>query len=246
LEGPAVKELLIVEDDDELRLLIDESLKTSYEVVKASTGQEGMKLYESEHPDMVILDLNLPDADGLDLCREIREKDKLIPIIIMSSRKDEVDRVLGLEFGADDYITKPFSVRELKSRVNAFFRKLHALEVAYEENIPAVKSHVSGRCTLKFNDEYHELHINGINAHLSRTEYQLLRLLAGSPGRVFSREEIIQAIWGEEWTGTQTIVSQNFKRMRQKIEPDPKKPEYVQTIHGVGYRLDPDCNVVIK
>jgi len=106
-------------------------------IVDAATGEEGIRLYESEHPDMVIMDLNLPDADGLDLCRKIREKDKLTPIIIMSSRKDEVDRVLGLELGADDYITKPFSIRELRSRVNAFFRRIHAIEVAHEEHIPS-------------------------------------------------------------------------------------------------------------
>jgi len=241
-----VKELLIIEDDEVLRLLLEETLKKYFKVVSAVTGREGRELYESEHPDMVILDLNLPDIDGLDLCREIREKDKLIPIIIISSRKDEVDRVLGLELGADDYITKPFTVRELRSRVNAFIQRVHETELAREEHVLAGNHAISGRCTLKFNDSEHKLRINGKNAHLTKTEYQLLRLLAGSPGRTFSGEEIIQAIWGEEWAATRNIVHQNFKRLRKKIEPDPQKPEYVQTIYGAGYRLNPACTVVIE
>jgi len=240
------EELLIIEDDEELRLLLDETLKASYEIVDAATGEEGLRLYESEHPDMVIMDLNLPDADGLDLCRKIREKDKLTPIIIMSARKDEVDRVLGLELGADDYITKPFSIRELRSRVNAFFRRIHAIEVAHDEHIPAGTGGAQVDCVMKLNDFARTVDINGKELRLSPTEYQLLRLLAGSPGRVFARKEIIQAVWGEEWTGTEQAVIQQFKRLRFKIEPDHENPEYIETVHGAGYRISPSCKVVIE
>lgn len=238
------KKLLIIEDDEELGLLLDSSLKTSYEIANAKTGQEGLKTYESEHPDMVILDLNLPDVDGLDLCRDIRKNDDLTPIIIISSRKEEVDRILGLELGADDYISKPFSVRELRSRVHAFFRRAGAVEAAGVRSMEVAQSVATKRRTLRVDELAYIIQIDGRDIPLTHTEYQLLRLLAGAPGKVFSRNEIIQAIWGEEWTGTDTVMIQHFKRLRRKIETDPRQPECIQTIHGMGYRLNPQCEIV--
>lgn len=232
-----MKKLVVIEDDEELGLLLTESLQPYFQVIRVRTGEEGLRAYESEGPDMIILDLNLPDSDGMDLCRDLRKRDELIPIIITSSRKEEVDRVLGLELGADDYISKPFSVRELRSRVNSFFRRLGAMEATRTKD--STEGGITGQIPLTIDHGSRIVRVDDREIVLTQKEYELLMLFIKSPGKTFNRQEIIREIWGEEWSGTDRVMVHHIDRLRNKIEKDPLVPAYIQTIHGVGYRFNP-------
>jgi len=238
------EQILIIEDDEELQKLLESTLRGSYQVFNTNTGLEGLSLYSLKHPDMVILDLNLPDMDGLDICRHIRKKDDITSIIMISSRTEEVDRILGLELGADDYITKPFSIRELRSRVHAFFRKIEVMKNIRSDARDQEEHEDLKRNILKIDELTNTMLMDDKEIRLTHTESQLLRFLAASPGEVFSREDIVKEIWGDEWTGTDMVVATHIKRLRRKIETDHRRPECIETIHGVGYRLNHQYRIV--
>jgi len=220
--------ILVVEDDHTIARAIKEYLESQgFEVITAPTGQDALILFPSVRPVLVILDLNLPKLSGLDVLQKIR-KDSWVPILIVTARTEEADRVIGLEMGADDYITKPFSLRELAARVRAALRRAKG-ETSQPETIYAA-------------DLVIDLHQRRVwrsqqEIVLTPTEFDLLVTLAKHPGRVFTRLSLLQAIKGYAYEGVDRTIDVHIKNLRQKIEPDVTHPKYIITVRGVGYRF---------
>lgn len=225
--------ILIVEDDQDINNLVAMNLKSSgYDVEKSEHGGEGLRMAESGQYDLIILDIMLPEIDGLEICRRLRGQGKNTPIMMLTAKDAEIDRVLGLEMGADDYLTKPFSVRELQARVKAMLRRVEMLT----QSAPQTDE------TLKFGDlEIHpgrrEVVLRGGALELTSTEFDLLIYLARHPGMVFSRTQLLDNVWGYQHSGYEHTVNSHINRLRTKIENDASKPEYVLTVWGVGYKF---------
>ena len=199
----------------------------------AQTGEEGLEKIEEEHPDIILLDLMLPGIDGMEICRRTRQN-KLtrdIPIIILTAKAEEADRVLGLESGADDYVTKPFSPRELVARIRAVLRRAdkNFLETEDKETI------VLG--PIKMDLRQHKVLVDNNEIDLTPKEFDLLHLLMSHPGRAFSREYLLENLWGYEFFGDTRTVDVHVRRLRQKIEENPAQPYWLETVRGVGYRI---------
>ncbi len=235
-----MKKILIIEDDPDIGTLIKKILESShYDAKVAPTGEEGLKLYKQDKPDLIILDLSLPDIDGIDVCRIIRRADEITPIFILSARNEEIDRIMGLELGADDYISKPFSIRELKARIDAFFRRWSISNGKTSLGL----ANISGegelvRGPLRIDPIRRRVSSGEDILPISRKEFDILYLLASSPGKVFSREMILDAIWGVEWEGFERMIDSHIKRIRSKLEKHNLHPEWIETIWGVGYRFN--------
>jgi two-component system alkaline phosphatase synthesis response regulator PhoP len=220
--------ILIIEDEPELVRVIQSYLeKAGYRVLSAMRGNTGLTLWESHQPDLVILDLNLPGMDGLDVARAIR-KTKDTPIIMLTARVEEPDRLVGLELGADDYITKPFSPREVVARVKAVLRRVSQSEQ---------KARVIKAGNLIINLDNHEVTRDGLLLELTPTEFSLLSVMMAHPGRVHSRMQLLEASQGTAYEGYERTIDAHIKNMRAKVEIDPHKPEYIETIFGLGYRF---------
>jgi DNA-binding response OmpR family regulator len=220
--------ILVVEDDHTIARAIKEYLESQgFEVMTAPTGQDALILFPSVRPVLVILDLNLPKLSGLEVLQKIR-KDSWVPILIVTARTEEADRVIGLEMGADDYITKPFSLRELAARVRAALRRARG-EAPHPETIYAgdLVIDLQGRRVWRSQQEI----------VLTPTEFDLLVTLAKHPGRVFTRLSLLQAIKGYAYEGVDRTIDVHIKNLRQKIEPDAAHPRYIITVRGVGYRF---------
>ena len=230
------KKVLIVDDEKNIVDIIAFNLKREgYEVIKAFNGEEGVEKTFSEDPDLILLDIMMPKLDGYEACKKIREK-KNTPIIMLTARAEEVDKVLGLELGADDYVTKPFGVRELMARVKANLRKVSVRE---EEKQPAS----SGENELKLgeltiNAERYEVRKRGQVLDLTLREFELLRFLATQKGQIFSRETLLEKVWGYEYFGDVRTVDVTVRRLREKLEDDPGKPVYILTKRGIGYYFE--------
>ncbi|KJS79755.1 MAG: hypothetical protein JM58_19630 [Peptococcaceae bacterium BICA1-8] len=219
--------ILVVEDDPNIRELLQYNLeKEGFEVRTAEDGQKGLEEIETKWPDLVILDLMIPYRDGLEICRIMRSKRELahIPVIILTAKGEEIDRVLGLEMGADDYVTKPFSTREIIARVKALFRRVQTIEKTDEEVL------IRGRLTI--NIENYEVTLGEKKVDLTHKEFQLLYLLASRPGKVFTRDFLLEHIWGYEYLGDSRTVDVHIRHLRQKLEDD-----LIETIRGVGYKF---------
>lgn len=228
------KKILIVDDERNIVEIIAFNLKKEgYEVLKASDGVEGVSLALSENPDLILLDIMMPRMDGYEACKKIREK-KSTPIIMLTARAEEVDKVLGLELGADDYVTKPFGVRELLARVKANLRR----HVPAQEEVPVKESNslVFGRLEICL-DRY-EVKKDGEVLELTLREFELLKFLATQRGQVFSREVLLEKVWGYEYFGDVRTVDVTVRRLREKVEDNSGKPQYVLTKRGVGYYFD--------
>jgi two-component system, OmpR family, response regulator len=238
-----MKNILVIEDDPDIGNLIRKSLDSAhYTTVIQSSGEEGLKHYKSSHPDMIILDLSLPDLDGMDVCRSIRKTDESTPIFILSARTEEIDRIMGLELGADDYITKPFSIRELKTRVDVFFRRWDK-KIGIKPNIGSGGEIIRG--ALKIDPIRRRVTLNDSIVNISRKEFDILQLLASSPGKVFSREMILESVWGVEWDGFERMIDSHIKRIRSKLEKNSAQPEWIETIWGIGYRFTDNYDNII-
>ncbi|BDA80695.1 response regulator transcription factor [Leptospira kobayashii] len=239
-----MKNILVIEDDPDIGNLIRKSLDSAhYTTAVYENGEEGLKFYKSSHPDLVILDLSLPDIDGMDICRTIRKSDESTPIFILSARTEEIDRIMGLELGADDYITKPFSVRELKTRVDVFFRRWDK-KIGIKPNVGQAGEIMRG--ALKIDSIRRRVTLNENIINISRKEFDILQLLAGSPGKVFSREMILESVWGVEWDGFERMIDSHIKRIRSKLEKNSAQPEWIETIWGIGYRFTDNYeNIVV-
>ena len=214
------KKILIVDDEKNIRDIIIYNLKKEgYQILQAADGEEGVRLAMEEEPDLILLDIMMPKMDGYDACKKIRET-KNTPIIMLTARAEEVDKVLGLEFGADDYVTKPFGVRELMARVKANLRK-----AAFRAE-PAADAPVAGSAfeRLDLNPDRYEVRKDGKIIDLTLREFELLKFLSGQKGQVFSRETLLEKVWGYEYFGDVRTVDVTIRRLREKIEDDPGKP----------------------
>lgn len=223
-----MKRVLVVDDEEPILKIVDYALtEAGYTVYTASDADGAAFVWSEVGPDLVILDVMLPGKSGLDIARELRATSD-VPIIMLSARGDEVDRVLGLEFGADDYITKPFSPRELVSRVKAILRRAGG---SVDEKA------VIGVGDLRIDTLSRQVKIADVPVHLTSSEYRILVHLATHAGTAFSREAILSALWDESPVGDERAIDVHIHNIREKLEPDPKSPTYVLTVRGYGYRL---------
>jgi DNA-binding response OmpR family regulator len=230
----AGKNVLIVEDERDIAQLLALHLEDiDCEPTLAADGHEAMRLAFARDWDLVILDLRLPGPDGLSICRALRRESRYVPILMLTSKSSELDRVLGLELGADDYVTKPFSVSELMARVKAIFRRVESLE----KRFPAGADSLSVG-PLAIDPEGRQVSVDGQPMTLTAREFDLLLHFARHPGRVFSRAQLLDSVWGYGHDGYEHTVNSHINRLRAKIEPDPANPELIVTVWGVGYKLD--------
>ncbi len=229
-----VKRILLVEDDREIAEIVKLHLGDhGFEVMHAANGVDALALLKTGAPDMVVLDLMLPDIAGLELCRRIRAGDGYLPVLMLTARSSETDRVLGLELGADDYLTKPFGPRELVARVKALFRRIESLGGDGQAQGGKVLS-IYG---VEMDPSTRKVTVAGRAVELTATEFDLLHHLASHPGRVYTRGELLQSVWGYGHEGYEHTVNSHINRLRSKIEDDPAKPRYVRTVWGVGYKF---------
>ncbi|MDQ5821943.1 MAG: response regulator transcription factor [Actinomycetota bacterium] len=222
--------ILVVDDEEGIREAIGYALRgEGYHVEEAADGEEALRAARADGFDVLVLDLMLPKLSGLEVCRRLRAESD-VPILLLTAKDAEVDRVLGLEAGADDYVTKPFSIAELVSRVRAILRRR-----ALDRGAPGALVHRVGSLTLDL--ARHRVEANGQPVNLTRSEFKLLALLATEPERVFSRREIMQHLWESVYVGDQRACDIHVSNLRRKIEPDPSNPQRLLTVRGVGYRL---------
>lgn len=227
------KVILIVDDEKPIVDILKFNLeKEGFNVIFAHDGEMGLKLACEKNPDLILLDIMLPKMDGFDVCKKVREKSN-VPIIMITAREEEVDKVLGLELGADDYITKPFSVRELLARVKANIRRF-AGDIPKDENGEII---VAAEDFL-INTTMYEVTKNGVPLDLTLREYELLKFLVTQPNRIFSREALLSSVWGYEFYGDVRTVDVTVRRLREKVEEDSSNPKYILTKRGVGYYFD--------
>jgi len=221
--------VLVIEDEQELSNVLKAYLqRAGFDVLIADRGDQGIDLWQDNKPDMVLLDLNLPGMDGIDIARKIRQTDDT-PIIMVTARVDEVDRLLGLELGADDYITKPFSPREVVARVKAVLRRVQKiLDHSQDEILLA---------DLKINADAYSVEQSGEAIDLTRTEFSLLLTMAQQPGRAFSRLQLLEASQGVAFEGYERSIDAHIKNLRAKLGDNSRDPRYIETIFGVGYRF---------
>jgi DNA-binding response OmpR family regulator len=221
--------ILVVEDDPAiLRGLADNLKFESHEVLTAGDGETGYRLVREKKPDLIVLDLMLPKLSGYEVCRRLRDEGITTPILMLTARGEEADRVVGLDLGADDYVTKPFSVRELLARVRALLRRTHPPKTLPDR--------------LSFDDvvvdfRRYEVRKGGKALEMTRKEFGVLRLLASRPGEVVTRDELLNEVWGYESYPTTRTVDNHVALLRSKLEDDPSNPQHVLTVHGVGYKL---------
>jgi DNA-binding response OmpR family regulator len=223
--------VLLVDDEESVQKLLAFPLeREGFRVVQARDGEEALDLFGSEDVDLVVLDLMLPKLGGLEVCRRMRGEGSPVPIIMLTARGDEVDKVLGLELGADDYITKPFSIREFMSRVRALLRRA-------KFPMPAQPDEVIEADGLRIDTGKRIVDVRGEPVQLTYLEFELLRTLAANPGRVFSRTTLLDDLWGGAQFRDPRTIDVHVRHLREKIERDPAEPEFIFTVRGVGYRF---------
>ncbi len=225
------KTILIVEDETNIVDILSFNLeREGYDTIEAYDGETGLQLAREQDPDLILLDLMLPKLDGFEVCRRLRQEGSAIPILMLTARKEEADKVLGLELGADDYITKPFAIRELMARVNANIRR---------SQMPSAAEEARGRMALgriTVDTERAVVEKDGAPLELTQREYDLIRFLASQPGKVFSREALMENVWNYEgYVGDVRGVDVAVRRLREKLEDDPAQPRFILTRRGIGY-----------
>ncbi len=222
------KTILVVDDEAPIVDMLKFNLqKSGYKTMTAYDGRTGLELALTKNPDLILLDVMLPKMDGFEVCRKIREANKKVPILMLTAREEEIDKVFGLESGADDYITKPFSVRELMARIKANIRRGSEDDAADSQIIAVDK--------LEINTGLYEVKKDGVPVELTLREFELLKFLASQPGRIFSREMLLEKVWDYEYFGDVRTVDVTVRRLREKIEDNPAAPERIMTKRGVGY-----------
>ncbi|MFC5558324.1 response regulator transcription factor [Ureibacillus thermophilus] len=227
------KTILIVEDETSIATLIKYNLeRAGYDVLVANDGKEGFELALNESPDLILLDLMLPSMDGMEICKELRRQKKNIPIIMLTARDEEFDKVLGLELGADDYMTKPFSPRELIARVKAVLRRFQSVPHEQEKR----KYYQFGN--LEVYPERFEAFLDKIPLEFTPKEFELLVYLVENKNRVLTREQLLSAVWNYDFVGDTRIVDVHISHLRDKIEENSRKPKFIKTIRGIGYKFE--------
>ncbi|HYE67078.1 MAG TPA: response regulator transcription factor [Anaerovoracaceae bacterium] len=220
--------ILIIEDESNIRELISYNLiNNNYKVLEAEDGLQGLEISIKEKPDLILLDLMLPGMHGLDICKELRDRGSKIPIIILTAKNEDIDKVMGLEFGADDYMTKPFSVHELMARIKAVLRRAELRN--------DVKYISKGALTI--NIERHEVLVDGKAVELSLKEFDLLKTLAEHKGMVMTRDQLLDKIWGIDYDGENRTVDVHIRYLRKKLGDEEAESKYIQTIRGMGYKM---------
>jgi two-component system, OmpR family, response regulator RegX3 len=223
--------ILIVEDEssfsDALEFLLG---KEGFSVITAATGTEALKKFEQGGIDLILLDLMIPEISGTEVCRQIRAKSK-VPIIMLTAKDSEVDKVVGLEIGADDYVTKPYSARELVARINAVLRRNGSESASVESGMITVQG-------IRMDIDRHQVSVNGIPVSLPLKEFELLEFLMRNAGRVLTRIQLIDRVWGSDYVGDTKTLDVHIKRIRAKIEDDPANPKIIQTVRGLGYKME--------
>jgi DNA-binding response OmpR family regulator len=231
---PTGNRILLVEDDADIADLLDLHLSDEGHTVDVvANGDDGLEQALGRDYDLVILDIMLPGMDGFDICRRLRQEKRQLPVLMLTAKTEEVDKVLGLELGADDYITKPFSIREVVARVKAIFRRV---EVDRAEAGSAGEGPIE-RGGLVIDPTKRKVSVEGETVDLTSKEFELLLLFAEHPGKAFSRQELLDEVWGYQYSGYSHTVNTHINRLRNKIEPVPSDPTYVKTVWGVGYRF---------
>ena len=228
---PDSSTILLVDDEDSVQKLLAYPLeREGYRVLQARDGEEALERFASERVDLVVLDIMLPKLDGLEVCKRLRAESE-VPIIMLTARDDELDKVLGLELGADDYITKPFSIREFRSRVRALLRR-----AAVSRHVDEDGELISAE-GLTIDLARRLVEVGGRRVQLTYVEFELLRILASHPGRVYSRRMLLEALWGGADYREPRTIDVHVRHLREKLEHDPGEPEYILTVRGVGYRF---------
>jgi DNA-binding response OmpR family regulator len=223
--------ILVVDDEPMVTEVVERYLlRDGFEVTTAADGDKALALAQTWGPDLVVLDLMLPGKDGLEVCRTIRRESR-VPIIMLTARGEEADRIVGLEIGADDYIVKPFSPRELVARIKAVLRRSANTEDAATADLLRVQG-------LVINPRTRGVELNGTAAALTAKEFDLLYFLASHPSQVFTREQLMNQVWDYTFAGDSSTVTVHVRRLREKIEPDPLRPRYIKTVWGVGYKFE--------
>ena len=233
-----MKKILIIEDEENIRELVTYNLKANgYETIEAEDGLTGITQAYKVKPDLILLDIMLPGKDGYEICRELRQDNIKTPIIMLTAKSEEVDKVLGLEFGADDYVAKPFGIRELLARIKAVLRRAdmnnpEASEETQEEDLENITAG-----NIFIDQRRHQVIVDGEQIELTFKEYELLSFLAKNRGRVYSRDELLDKVWGIDYVGETRTVDVHIRHLRQKLGQDEADSDYIETIRGRGYKL---------
>ena len=229
---PDSSTILLVDDEDSIQKLLAYPLeREGYRVLQARDGEEALERFASERVDLVVLDIMLPKLDGLEVCKRLRAESE-VPIIMLTARDDELDKVLGLELGADDYITKPFSIREFRSRIRAVLRRATLVAEQREQSAGAIITD-----GLAIDPAKRAVTVGDASVQLTYVEFEVLHTLALHPGRVYTRQSLLEAVWGDSAYREPRTIDVHIRHLREKIEADPREPAYIFTVRGVGYRF---------
>jgi len=229
--------ILLVDDEDQIRNIVRMYLtREGYIIKEAANGKEALEIIDAEQFDLIVLDIMMPKIDGWAVCRAVRARSD-VPIIMLTAREDEVDRVLGLEMGADDYVVKPFSPRELLARIKAVHRRT-AADPFQNRGVPGSKEGIEVNKLIDINPESRGIIILGLPVNLTAKEFDLLHFMARYPGRVYSRDELLQNVWGFDYLGDTRTVDTHINRLREKLNKVPGSPEIIRTVWGVGYKFE--------
>lgn len=236
------KKVLVVDDEQSIITLLKYNLEQAgYEVMTASDGQTALNMATTLVYDAILLDVMLPKLDGMEVCKTLRQKKNFTPIIMLTAKDDELDKILGLEFGADDYLTKPFSPREVVARVKALLRR-SMISGQQEKEVSEIDKAKMVVGKIEINEQKHEAFVNGEPLGLTLKEFELLAYLVKNCGKVLTREVLLSTIWNYEFAGDTRIVDVHISHLREKIETNTKKPEYIKTVRGLGYKLEEPTN----
>ena len=231
------KKVLIVDDEENIVELIKFNLqKNGYETIEAYNGKDALNLNETEKPDLIILDWMLPEVDGLEVCKKVKNINKTISVIMLTAKDEEIDKILGLEIGADDYVTKPFSVRELLARIKAVLRRNDVSDLVNNNTKEEDKIYKCGK--LKIDYDRHEVYCNNKLVTMTYKEYELLCVLVKNRGKILKRDVLLDSVWGYGYVGETRTVDVHVRYLRKKIEDDDSNPKLIETIRGVGYRFN--------
>ena len=225
-----MRKVLVIEDEKEISNLLEIHLTDLHcDVTKNNDGKAGLNLALNEQFDLIVLDIMLPNLDGIEICKEVRKREIYTPILMLTAKSEEFDKVLGLEIGADDYLTKPFSIREFIARVKAIFRRIDAVQKTDVENT------IINVGDLKIDSQKRRVILKGERVELTQKEFDLLHLMATHPGRTYTREQLLNLVWGYQYNGYEHTVNSHINRLRSKIEHDLSNPKFIKTSWGVGY-----------
>lgn len=231
------KKVLVVDDEQSILTLLQYNLEQAgFEVITASDGEEAIEVAEQEKPNLIVLDLMLPKLDGIEVCKLLRQRKMNVPILMLTAKDDELDKILGLELGADDYMTKPFSPREVIARVKAILRRSNIQQEAVQ--VEEDEDEVIKIVELVIYPEKYETYFQNKKLELTPKEFELLLYLAKNKGRVHTRDQLLSSVWNYDFAGDTRIVDVHISHLREKIEQDTRKPRYIKTIRGLGYKFE--------